>query len=170
MNKQEFLEELKESLSGQVPPNEINENISYYKDYIENNPQGKSEQETIDEIGNPRFIAKSIIDTYTNSHGEYRESSYQENTGYGNGNSNGNFYGGGNTYGSGDSEYSYYNGAHVTSTSIFHKIWNVISLVLVVLAISFLIIAGVTVFVHFILPIILIWILVRFLIRVFQGE
>lgn len=36
MVKKEFLDILRESLAGNIPVSEIEENIRYYKDYIEN--------------------------------------------------------------------------------------------------------------------------------------
>ena len=42
MTKNEFLSILRDSLAGNVPSDVINENISYYKDYIENNDKTES--------------------------------------------------------------------------------------------------------------------------------
>lgn len=55
MTKNEFLSILRDSLAGNVPSDVINENISYYRDYIENND--KAESQVLEELGDPRLIA-----------------------------------------------------------------------------------------------------------------
>ncbi len=63
MNKDEFLRELQESLTGEISDQEIQENLSYYNSYItEEIQKGKSEQEVLTSLGSPRLIARSIID------------------------------------------------------------------------------------------------------------
>lgn len=63
MNKVEFLEKLRETLSGQVPVSVVHENLKYYDAYIKGEVKsGKRESVVISEIGDPRLIAKSIID------------------------------------------------------------------------------------------------------------
>lgn len=62
MSKFEFLEKLRDALSGQVPANVVKENLQYYDSYIKDEVRkGKKEAEIIVEIGDPRLIAKSII-------------------------------------------------------------------------------------------------------------
>lgn len=78
MTKYEFLKELREALEGQVPMNEIEDSISYYRDYFSRQEAGgRSEQEILEELGSPRLIAKSIIET---KGGEqiYYEDTYEE--------------------------------------------------------------------------------------------
>ena len=61
MSKNEFLKILKESLSMSLDINEINAQIDYYDKYISDEiKKGKSEKEVIDELGDPRLIAKTI--------------------------------------------------------------------------------------------------------------
>ena len=62
MTKNEFLSILRDSLAGNVPSDVINENISYYRDYIENND--KAESQVLEELGDPRLIARTIIDSF----------------------------------------------------------------------------------------------------------
>ncbi len=63
--KQEFLNQLRKSIASVNDYEFINDTIAYYEDYIENEiRKGKSEQEVLDELGNPRLIAKSIIATH----------------------------------------------------------------------------------------------------------
>lgn len=67
MGKKEFLELLEESLSGQIPVYEIQNNLRYYEEYITTNHL--EEQDILKNIGDPRLIARSIIDAYSNSKG-----------------------------------------------------------------------------------------------------
>lgn len=82
MDKQEFLKGLKEALQGEINPNEINEHLRYYDDYIVNEVRnGKSEQEILMILGDPRLIARTIIETSPSAGGsaeEYYESGAYE--------------------------------------------------------------------------------------------
>lgn len=63
MSKQEFIQGLREALAGEIPAERVQENVRYYNDYIDSEVRnGKSEEEVIAEIGDPRWIAKTIID------------------------------------------------------------------------------------------------------------
>jgi iron only hydrogenase large subunit-like protein len=61
MKKSEFLELLKQSLNGEIRPDKIKQNIDYYDQYIGNNPS--DEEEIINKLGDPRLIAKTIIES-----------------------------------------------------------------------------------------------------------
>ncbi|MFR3283620.1 MAG: HAAS signaling domain-containing protein [Clostridium fessum] len=64
MRKTEFLQELREALDGEVSASVIQSNISYYDQYISQEAaKGRREEEVIEEIGSPRLIAKTIIDS-----------------------------------------------------------------------------------------------------------
>ena len=64
MRKTEFLQELREALDGEVSASVIQSNISYYDQYISQEAaKGRREEEVIEEIGSPRMIAKTIIDS-----------------------------------------------------------------------------------------------------------
>lgn len=64
MNKNEFLEGLREALSRNVPPAVVQEQLQYYGDYIRTEVQnGRSEEEVMAELGDPRLIARTIEDT-----------------------------------------------------------------------------------------------------------
>lgn len=77
MTRQEFLEELRISLQGEMNQGRINEHLHYYDTYImEESRKGKTEQQVLEELGNPRLIAKTLIDTNENYEGGYQESSY----------------------------------------------------------------------------------------------
>lgn len=54
MTKREFLEELKEVLSEQLPQNQVAEHVSYYMNYIEEQKQNESsEEEVLNMLGDP---------------------------------------------------------------------------------------------------------------------
>ena len=81
MTRQEFLQELDLALQGQMGQAAINENIRYYETYIvEEAGKGKTEQMVIDQLGNPRLIAKTLINT-TNKY--YRQSKDRYTESYG---------------------------------------------------------------------------------------
>ena len=63
MNKEEFLKKMKCALDGQVSDLIISDNIDYYKNYIDSEiSNGKSEIEVLDMLGDPRLLAKTIIE------------------------------------------------------------------------------------------------------------
>lgn len=61
MNKEEFLNILRQSLSGEVANEVINQNVRYYDSYISAQTL-EEEAEIIDRLGDPRLIAKTIIE------------------------------------------------------------------------------------------------------------
>ena len=61
MNKTEFLEILRQSLSGEVTNQNIDQNIRYYDGYISAQTL-EEEANIIDSLGDPRLIAKTIIE------------------------------------------------------------------------------------------------------------
>ena len=64
MRKSEFLQELKEALQGEVSGGVLQENLRYYDNYItQETAAGRREEDVIDEIGSPRLIARTIIDS-----------------------------------------------------------------------------------------------------------
>ncbi len=76
MTRQEFLQELRLALQGQLSQTTINENVRYYDNYImEEVRKGSSEEAVVDRLGNPRLIAKTLIDT-TDSFGRAAGGSY----------------------------------------------------------------------------------------------
>ena len=63
MTKIEFLDTLRKALNGQVPPEIISENLTYYESYISDEMRrGRTETEVLEELGDPRLIARTIID------------------------------------------------------------------------------------------------------------
>lgn len=63
LNQREFLNILSETLNMELTPQEVSENIAYYSSYFaEEAAKGKSEEEVAKGLGDPRMIAKSIIE------------------------------------------------------------------------------------------------------------
>ncbi len=61
MTKEEFLYELKKELSALDSAEATAYNLRYYSDYIDAEiAKGRSEQEVLDELGNPRWLVNSI--------------------------------------------------------------------------------------------------------------
>ena len=73
MSKQEFLTILKQSLDGEIPDYEVENNIHYYETYLVDE-QNKTLDEKLRELGEPRLIAKTIVDAYLAS----KENSFQK--------------------------------------------------------------------------------------------
>ena len=74
MDKQEFLEKLSEALREAMDDSSAYEHISYYSNYIDEEiRKGRNEYDVVAGLGNPRLIAKSIIDRggYTASESSY---------------------------------------------------------------------------------------------------
>lgn len=64
MSREEFLEILNIQLQGEIPSNEISQHLAYYHNFIEQKiRQGQSEADILEELGDPRLIAKTLIDT-----------------------------------------------------------------------------------------------------------
>lgn len=67
MGKQEFLEKLRLALNGRVSPAVVTENINYYEDFINTEVRkGRSEEDVLAQLGDPRLIARTIVQTHGN--------------------------------------------------------------------------------------------------------
>lgn len=108
MTKQQFLDGLYSALNGKIDESLIKENIAYYRDYIDSQVRmGRTEEEVVRQLGDPRLIAKSIAEAnkhagvegngkteYQNADtgyakggyygGSYAQGQYGHNTGHGN--------------------------------------------------------------------------------------
>lgn len=81
MTINEFLQELRQALIGEVPAEEISSNLRYYEGYMNEQRGSKSEEEITAALGDPRLIARTIIDTYQLSHGNQKHFTYESNPG-----------------------------------------------------------------------------------------
>lgn len=129
---------LQSSLTGRVNSSQIAENVSYYEDYIATQMRmGKSEEVVIAELGDPRLIAKSIIeaskhaDARAGSRDDYRgdeENSYA--SGY-----------------NGDNGYNGYNGsAFKRPQRSAMPVWLIVLLVILVILLGISMIFSVFIF------------------------
>lgn len=79
MSRQEFLQRLREALSGEVPGSVIEENIRYYEEYISTEvSNGSTEEAVIASIGDPRLIARTIFEANENAKGSGSGRTYYE--------------------------------------------------------------------------------------------
>ena len=63
MDKNEFIEKLQRALAGGLNSGQVAENVRYYEEYIDSEiRKGKSEEEVMTGLGDPRLLAKSIIE------------------------------------------------------------------------------------------------------------
>lgn len=61
MKRKDFIIELRKEMSGHFPPEEIENTAAYYEDYIDLQlKKGRSEEEILRELGEPRLLAKSM--------------------------------------------------------------------------------------------------------------
>ena len=82
MSRQEFLQRLRDTLTGEVPGSVLEENIRYYEEYIRGEVlKGSSEEDVTDAIGDPRLIAKTIIEASENAKDSSTGSFYSSFTG-----------------------------------------------------------------------------------------
>lgn len=77
MGKAEFLKILEDQLSGQMDRGEILSNLNYYGDYIDSQiREGKTEEEVMEELGDPRLIARTLLDVEEQTEGESGQEAY----------------------------------------------------------------------------------------------
>lgn len=63
MNRIEFMEKLQRALAGGLNSRQVSENVRYYQEYIDMEiRKGRSEAEVLSSLGDPRLLAKSIIE------------------------------------------------------------------------------------------------------------
>ena len=75
MSRQDFIDALKRALYGKIDDFTLADHIQYYEGYIAQEiASGKSAQEVLNELGDPRLIARTLLeaaDTKTSSYTEY---------------------------------------------------------------------------------------------------
>lgn len=122
MSRQEFIEKLRMTLSGRLPSAAVADNVNYYEDYINMEiRKGRTEEEVLAALGDPRLIAKTIIQTNAGAGASmpqstgYQSAGAESGSAYGGTNSSygsesayggaGSAYGSGNVYGNTDNVY-----------------------------------------------------------------
>ena len=80
MEKQEFLAILRQCLESELPDYEVENNIHYYESYLVSD-KDKTIEEKLKDLGEPRLIAKTIIDAYIANHenSSYKKDYYSQN-------------------------------------------------------------------------------------------
>lgn len=64
MGRQEFIDRLRAALNGRLPSALVADHVNYYEDYIQSQiRRGQSEEEVLGALGDPRLIARTIIET-----------------------------------------------------------------------------------------------------------
>ena len=64
MEKQEFLDKLRLALNGKVASETVADTVRYYEEYISTEVRmGRNEEEVMDSLGDPRLIARTIVET-----------------------------------------------------------------------------------------------------------
>ncbi len=77
MSKEEFLRVLRLKISGAMAPSEVESQIDYYSAYIDGEiMKGKSQEQVIEELGDPTLIAKTLTSAIRRAEdeAEYQES------------------------------------------------------------------------------------------------
>ena len=87
MSKREFLSELRQNLEQYLDSRQADSQVAYYQRYIDEQIRnGRTEAEVLTELGDPRMIARTIIDgidsgtTYTQNDQEMYHTDYEQNT------------------------------------------------------------------------------------------
>lgn len=82
MNKQEFMERLRAALNGRIAPGLVLDHLNYYEDYINMEiRKGRTEAEVVQMLGDPRLIARTIIETTAGDGREEYQQYHQESAG-----------------------------------------------------------------------------------------
>ncbi len=171
MTKQEFLKVLQTSLNGKISDAQVADHLRYYEEYINNEIRsGRSEQDVMDSLGDPRLIARTIVMTEAPDggtsgtqggagNGGYAGNGYTGSTGYGQGGYSGN---GGyrqNGYGNQDNEQR-----NIKVTRVPAWIWLIAIILIVVLVVN-----AVFSVVSFLLPVLIPILFVVLMIKLFRD-
>ncbi len=71
MDKYEFITNLQRHLTGKISVQKLQEISAYYSNYIDTEiRKGKSEEEVLEALGDPRLLAKTIAEAEGNNSGE----------------------------------------------------------------------------------------------------
>lgn len=147
MDRENFLKELERNLSG-LDKREKDSIISFYVDYFnEQMAQGRTEQDIIDELGDPRLLAKSIRESNKESGKSF---SKDEDDGFNN------------------HERRTYKNVTVNLNSWYTKLIAIVIGILAILLIGALITGILAVFLKIVIPVVIILIIVSVLENIFR--
>ena len=145
MTKNDFLDKLRLALNGKVSASLVQENMTYYNEYIDAQIRmGRSEQEVMEMLGDPRLIAKTIVET--NGTETVEESSYSNRTSYD------------------EASYGVLENEPSIRTTIPGWLWTIIVILIIICLISFVFSV-----VSFLLPIVLPALIVLFVVKLFRD-
>ncbi len=171
MNKQEFINKLRAALNGRISPEQVNENVNYYEEYINTQIRmGNPEEQVLASLGDPRLIARTIIETAGQSgqNAGYNGRAYNSNSGYNSNNSYNNAYSGGyqnGNYNSNGGGYQHYQNNRTPKTFRMPGwLWAIIVILVLVMVFSALFSV-----VSFLLPVLFPILLVVFLVKLFRD-
>ena len=146
MTRTEFLVNLRKALSGNISSAQVQENLEYYEQYIDEEiRKGKSEEEILAVLGEPWILARTIIDA---SDGTDKETVYENSR---------------KTSGSEEKK----NTTHILGLDTW---WKKLFLVFCILLCIVVIVLIVTGLIRIFLPVIVPCILVAILLRVFRRR
>lgn len=159
MGKQEFIDRLRTALNGNVPQALVMENVNYYSDYIDAQIRsGRPEGEVMASLGDPRLIAKTIIETSAGEEGAEDASYRDAGSGYG-GYGQG-YYQAGNGQGYGQG----YGDAGKKAVRVPGWVWLIAVILIIVLVFS-----AVFSVLSFLAPILIPLLVVVFLVKLFRD-
>lgn len=156
MNKQEFLNSLRAALGNELGTAATEENVKYYEEYINSEIRmGKSEKEVLALLGNPKLIARSIVDaesSRTGASGNYGQSgNYHSDRNYSDGYAN--------------------NGRENNRKSAVKvhnmPLWLIVLLIVVIICVIF---GAIVMFVWWLAPVIVVIWLLGFVIKMLRGK
>ncbi len=148
MSKQDFLNSLRAVLGNELGAAAAEENVKYYEEYISAQVRmGKSEDEVLRQLGNPKLIARSIIDARNSGAGENTAGGYENAGNYEN----------------------VGNGSGGTSALKIRKmpLWLIIVLIVVIICLIF---GALVMFVWWLAPVIIFVWLLTYVLKIFRGK
>lgn len=150
MDRTEFIERLQRALAAGLDSSRVADNVRYYQEYIDSEMRkGRSETEIMEQLGDPRLLAKSIIEankragTSYGSNREYDEEMMEE------------------------TQNAKRNGAASGGKTVMLPGWLVMLIVTVVVLV---IIGVVTALLAYFLPVIIVFLGVLLIVKVFQSN
>lgn len=79
MTRSEFMDSLHRALAGNLTSSTVNENMRYYEEYFDMQLRsGQSEEEIIAALGDPRLLAKTILQASRSQTCNYNSQEYDE--------------------------------------------------------------------------------------------
>ena len=150
MDRTEFTEKLQRALAGGLDSSQVADNVRYYQEYIDSEiRKGRSESEVMEQLGDPRLLAKSIIEANKRAGANYGSNrEYDEEM-------------------AADEQETNHDKGTSGSKAVMLPGWLVLLIITVVIV---LIIGAVTALLTYFLPVILVGLVVLLIVKVFQNN